>query len=1421
MNREWIELWLHRGDDAEPEPLRVGYSPGATAAEVIRALASHVGQSDHADHIDASLGTECSLVGVDPAIGVIDPEAALPHGGPRRGQVVRIYCATEPSQGTVAPTMVAVRRGPDRGHRVPLGESLVVGRAPGCDLVLADPAVSRRHLRLTRRRALVEIEPLGESVIGLDGRRLRTSMPVEPGNPIRLGDSELVIVAPTRPTADAPGSHQRPPRAPWCPNPPSLDIAEPPRRTGVGTVPWLSIGLTAAFAIVMMSGGGFGGGMAGNMIWFFTPLLLASGATEYAWSARRTDRKARAAWRTDLTHRCRALAAALEMERRREAHAFPPLSDWALAAQSGSARLWERRREHSDALRLRLGLVQGRAAVTGELASVGPADLLAEASNAVERVRWRHDLVSALNLAEVGSLGIHGPDAHLLAASLVAQLVAAVGPEDVALAVAVTEGHAPGWRWAAALPHLRSAAELLDGPSTAGARNHDQLTASLAALGAARRRRCDETDGERRQAEVPIVVVLDGELGSQLELRRLAALCRFGDVGIHVMWLGRRPSRTPLGCGATVTTSRPGRATVVAAPGEVPQQVRWEHLDHRVLDRLTRHLAPRRDGDRTGTGAGLPAAVSLASIPGRIPEPGGLDAIIGVGPDGPTRVDLRRDGPHALVAGTTGAGKSELLRTLVAGLAMAHSPQRLNFVLVDFKGGTGMGPLARLPHVAGMITDLDVDEAQRLRLGLEAEVDRRLRLLHGAGVENLAAMERHDPVGAPPAIVVVIDEFAALARRAPTVLDALVDLAQRGRSLGIHLVLATQRPRGVISDAIRANTNLRLVARMADAEESIDVLDNPAAARLAVGIPGRVLMRVGAATPTVVQVAFTGTTVGERPPVTVEPLTLDRPSPGPTVAPSAGGRTEAEAVVASTRMAAGHDGVARRLWLEPLPPLLDRAAWAALVDQRPDVQADHLTRRDPPHPMTGTTTPGWPIAVADLPRRRQRGLWTIDPTGGVLVVLGGGGSGRTSALRALAMTAARNGAAVTGLDGGGSLARLDGATVGTDPQVSLGAIVPVRDDERMARLLWWLETDPAMTPRVLIIDGWEGIWDRADQAGTSSWFARLVELVRTARGRGLTAAISADRAGALPPEVRSSRTEVLALAGAEAEPDLGLDRPPAAGQPPGRARLVTAQPHLLGGESDPTEGPLVQLRWMAPDIDPGPARPVRRDHPDAAPLLSTYPARLRSWDRSVAEHAPHETGVCFGIDLERDAPVGTPPHGPFWVLGRPRSGRSTALEALRAFRPAGTVGLSVLIRPGRSIGQPGAWDRVLGAPPDAEGGFGTAEPVAMMAIDDAHRLDDDHWASLDRWLATLNEQCHAPLVAVAADPASLDRWNPVVTSLLGHGAGLMLAPEPDEDGRLLGGDLPRYRPFSMRAGRGYLLKRGQAPRAVQVGWPDL
>lgn len=270
MNRDWIELWLDRNDGARPEPLRVGYSPGTTVRELARAL-DNPGHH-HEGHI--------ALVGIEPPTGVLPADAPLERSGLRRGQVVTLAGPDRPPPklaGTA--TTVLVRRGPDRGRREPLGASLVVGRAADCGLRLNDLATSRRHVRLTRRGALVEVETLGDAAVVVDGRPLRTSVPVEPGTPIRIGDSELVVVAPTRqvPAGASPVSHQRPPRPSWTPNPPVLDLPEPPRRTGVGTVPWLSIGLTAAFAMVMVMGGGFGGGISGNLIWFFTPLLLASG----------------------------------------------------------------------------------------------------------------------------------------------------------------------------------------------------------------------------------------------------------------------------------------------------------------------------------------------------------------------------------------------------------------------------------------------------------------------------------------------------------------------------------------------------------------------------------------------------------------------------------------------------------------------------------------------------------------------------------------------------------------------------------------------------------------------------------------------------------------------------------------------------------------------------------------------------------------------------------------------------------------------------------------------------------------------------------------------------------------------------------------------------------------------------------------
>ena len=224
--------------------------------------------------------------------------------------------------------------------------------------------------------------------------------------------------------------------------------------------------------------------------------------------------------------------------------------------------------------------------------------------------------------------------------------------------------------------------------------------------------------------------------------------------------------------------------------------------------------------------------------------------MIGACYDGPFGVDLRQDGPHALIAGTTGAGKSELLQTMIASLACANRPDEMTFVLVDYKGGSAFKDCVHLPHVTGLVTDLDAHLTQRALASLSAELTRRERCWPPPGprtsrnTPNAGGRQPRRP-GPLPRLVIVIDEFASLVRDLPDFVTGLVDIAQRGRSLGIHLILATQRPSGVVSADIRANTNLRIALRVTDAAESTDVIDAPDAAQISRATPGRGYVRLG------------------------------------------------------------------------------------------------------------------------------------------------------------------------------------------------------------------------------------------------------------------------------------------------------------------------------------------------------------------------------------------------------------------------------------------------------------------------------------------------------------------------------------------------------------------------------------------------
>jgi len=382
--------------------------------------------------------------------------------------------------------------------------------------------------------------------------------------------------------------------------------------------------------------------------------------------------------------------------------------------------------------------------------------------------------------------------------------------------------------------------------------------------------------------------------------------------------------------GADVTVTAQGTSTVSPLP----------LVSEANAEATARRLAARADA------SALPPRVTWGQLPSAAGE---LVVRLGMGANGPVALDLVADGPHILVAGTTGSGKSEALRTIIGSLAHDHSPEEVTFALIDFKGGAGLGACASLPHVGSVLTDLEPHLARRCLLALAAELADRKRAAAAAGAS--AFDEWRD--GRPPRLVVVIDEFQEIASADRDFLPQLARLAAQGRSLGIHLVLATQRPAGAVGAEIRANISATLALRTASESESRDVLGSADAALIPADVPGRaVLMRGGAME--AVQVAM------------------------PLADPPAAIRVVGEAGTAGRGLleaaCARHSGRTTPLWLAPLPAVVGAARGAP-----------------------GLAT----LGVADLPAARQRAPLTWDPSAGPLVVAGPPRSGRTSVLTAI------------------------------------------------------------------------------------------------------------------------------------------------------------------------------------------------------------------------------------------------------------------------------------------------------------------------------------------------------------------------------------------------------------------------------------
>lgn len=503
-------------------------------------------------------------------------------------------------------------------------------------------------------------------------------------------------------------------------------------------------------------------------------------------------------------------------------------------------------------------------------------------------------------------------------------------------------------------------------------------------------------------------------------------------------------------------------------------------ISEEMARECARQLARYEDPELELVGAGLPQLVRLLpllgaddiaadqvlkwwSAPTWDPPP---SAPIGIGEDGVAVIDLVRDGPHGLIGGTTGSGESELLRSLVAGLSARVDPDHLVFVLIDYKGGSAFDDCARLPHTVGLVTDLDGHLRERALKSLEAELAYRERLLREVGAQDLREYLRMGaPLGPLPRLAVVIDEFATLAAELPEFINALVGIAQRGRSLGVHLILATQRPSGAVNANIKANTNLRIALRVQDAGDSQDIIDSKDAASISRSTPGRAYIRRGPGDVVLVQTALsTATPSGRRSAaVRLEPFSF---GPTPSNRPLEEGdddesATDLARLVNAVEAAFIGSGMQqpRKPWLEMLPERIELETILTAADA-PDVV---------------------PLGLADDPERQRQIPVGWDPAEGHLALFGMVGSGTTTAMlavvRSLVERCPPQECHIYGLDfGAGGLAPL-----GALPHV--GAVIAANDYEAQFRLIRYLrrevERRRTLTPAarvgepriVVLIDG--------------------------------------------------------------------------------------------------------------------------------------------------------------------------------------------------------------------------------------------------------------------------------------------------------------------------------------------------------------
>jgi S-DNA-T family DNA segregation ATPase FtsK/SpoIIIE len=810
-----------------------------------------------------------------------------------------------------------------------------------------------------------------------------------------------------------------------------------PMLTGAGSMlmmtmgrsgPMLMVGIVMAVVSVL--------GMAGGML-----------AGRGRGGKQRKDQRTRY---LDYLERLREEFSVQERKARSEALELNPPPDALLDCVSDVSRLWERRRTDSDFLQPRCG--SGRVpvvpAVVGQSGSaMEPPDqfMMAEANALVRRFTLIPDMPLTVPLDHVGNVSIVGDREGVVrvARSLIVQTAVWHAPEDVVIAASYPPDALPEWQWMSWLPHVQDADRKI-GPTPFRriAESPTKLQALLAqdlserVQWATESRRGSVDFDDRRRLTQRLLVLHDtyGDVAAEVRPQADDSLLP-GELGVTVLHLVADRIQEPSSVTMRITVFG-DEVQVEDLRGAYPMVANGQvdHLDAALAEGITRELAPLRlsaesmeeDAQLENVDfMGLLNITDVAKLDFKQlwqPRPDRMFLRVPLGVDdngGTTLVDLKESaqlgmGPHGLIIGATGSGKSEVLRTMVLALLATHTPEDLALVLIDFKGGATFAPFENVPHVAGIITNLQDDASmiERAYASLAGEVQRRQQVLKDAGnIANITDYRlyrsQRPEMPALPHLFVIIDEFGELLNQRPDFIDLFLSIGRIGRSIGVHLLLSSQRIESGALRGLDTYLSYRLGLRTFSEDESRTVLDTNDAFHLP-PLPGFGYLKVDTSVYQRFKAAYVsgpyvpptmdlvddeadGEAVAphELPPYQQDKEELLGQPVEPTATERTTGPTVLNVFVDQVRTAAQS---VLKIWLPPLPVACTLDGLGGRADYV-DGRGLQLAVRSP------QMMP--PFGVIDDPGHQRQEVYRLDLTraGGHVALVGGPQSGKTTALR--------------------------------------------------------------------------------------------------------------------------------------------------------------------------------------------------------------------------------------------------------------------------------------------------------------------------------------------------------------------------------------------------------------------------------------